>query len=318
MLQEVIKSLLDEYPKVIRENFKNHEYPRYLKKQVPKLLATSLKLPEIYSIQASAGNGSWAKIPWIAVFNKLVTESVRFGFFLVYLVQADYSGVYLSLNQGTASLKERYGIGGAKEILRQQAKIFRKSISITNQNIKFYENIDLKLEAIPKETTARRLGQAYQAGNIIATYYPIDNLLSLDKLVYDLLYFINLYEQMIENQPVEVQEIDPMVENVWFEDLTKYRIHSIVERNQALSKKAKQIHGYVCKACNFDFETRYGEIGKTYIEAHHIVPIATLEKTKVQLNPQTDFTVLCSNCHRMIHRIKPTPTLEEFKKIINI
>ena len=317
MLKEVIEALLDEYPKVSRENFKNHEYPRYLKKEVPKLLNSSLNLQDIYRIDASAGNGSWANIPWIAVFNKLVTESVRFGFFIVYLFQADCSGVYLSLNQGTASLKERYGLGGAREVLREQAKVFRKTIS-PNTSIKFYEHIDLKLEAIPKETTARRLGQAYQAGNILATYYPKNNLPTSDKLVNDLLHLINIYEQLIEDQPVEPQESDSTVEDVWFEDLSKYKIHRRVERNQALCKKAKEIHGYVCKACNFDFKTRYGEIGKNYIEAHHIVPIATLEKTKVQLNPLTDFTVLCSNCHRMIHRIKPTPTLEEFKKIITL
>ncbi|WP_413173163.1 MrcB family domain-containing protein [Anabaena azotica] len=317
MLKEVIEDLLYQYPKVSREKFKNHEYPRYLKNEVPRLLNESLNLPDIYSIQASAGNGSWASIPWIAVFNKLITESVRFGFFLVYLYQADFSGVYLSLNQGTASLKERYGLGGAREVLREQAKVFRKIISI-DTNITFYENIDLKLEAIPKETTARRLGQAYQAGNILATYYSQNNLLTSDKLVSDLLYFISIYEQLIENQPIESQESDPTVEDVWFEDLTKYKIHRRVERNQALCKKAKEIHGYICQACNFNFETRYGEIGKNYIEAHHIVPIATLEKTKVQLNPLTDFTVLCSNCHRMIHRIKPTPTLEEFKKIIKL
>ncbi|MDB9375937.1 MrcB family domain-containing protein [Nodularia sphaerocarpa] len=317
MLKEVIEALLHEYPKVSRENFKNHEYPRYLKKEVPKLLNSSLNLPDIYRIDASAGNGSWANIPWIAVFNKLVTESVRFGFFIVYLFQADCSGVYLSLNQGTASLKERYGLGGAREVLREQAKVFRKTISL-NTKIEFYENIDLKLEAIPKETTARRLGQAYQAGNILATYYPKNNLPTSDKLVNDLLHLINIYEQLIEDQPVEPQESDSTVEDVWFEDLSKYKVHRRVERNQALCKKAKEMHGYVCKACNFDFETRYGEIGKNYIEAHHIVPIATLEKTKVQLNPLTDFTVLCSNCHRMIHRIKPTPTLEDFKKIITL
>lgn len=85
MLKQTIEKLLYEYPIVNQEKFKNHNFPRYLKNDVPKLLDNSLNLPEIYSIQASAGNGSWANIPWIAVFNKLVTESVRFGFFLVYL-----------------------------------------------------------------------------------------------------------------------------------------------------------------------------------------------------------------------------------------
>lgn len=127
-----------------------------------------------------------------------------------------------------------------------------------------------------------------------------------------------MYDEIIDKQPLDSYENDSNsdTEEVWLEDLTKYRIHRRVERNQALCKKAKEIHGYVCKACGFDFEYRYGEVGKKFIEAHHIIPIASLEKTKVKLDPAKDFTVLCSNCHRMIHRIKPIPTLEEFAKII--
>jgi 5-methylcytosine-specific restriction protein A len=105
MLKESIEKLLYEYPILSKEKFTNHNFARYLKNDVPTLLDSYLNLPEIYSIQASPGNGSWANIPWIAIFNKLVTESVRFGFFIVYLFEADFSGVYLSLNQGTASVK---------------------------------------------------------------------------------------------------------------------------------------------------------------------------------------------------------------------
>ncbi|MEG4458101.1 HNH endonuclease [Microcoleus sp. N9_A1] len=78
------------------------------------------------------------------------------------------------------------------------------------------------------------------------------------------------------------------------------------------------MQGYICKACDFNFEARYGEVGKQFIEAHHTIPISSLSKAKIKLDPIQDFTVLCSNCHRMIHRIKPTPTLEEFKKILKM
>lgn len=315
MLKDILEKVLDQYPIVSKENFKNHSFGRYLRNDVPVLLNSYLNLPNIYSIQASPGNGSWANIPWIAIFNQIVTDSVRYGFFIVYLFQADFSGVYLSLNQGTASQKEIHGLGRSREVLRNKAKFFR-SIIYHTVDIKLYESIDLKLDVISKETTARRLGLAYQAGNIVANYYLKNNLPSSEKLVNDILKLIKVYEQLIENQQINVQESDSDCEEVWIEDLTKYRLHRIVERNQALCKKAKEVHGYVCKACGFDFEARYGNIGRLYIEAHHIVPIATLEKTKVKLNPLTDFTVLCSNCHRMIHRLKHTPTLEEFKNII--
>jgi 5-methylcytosine-specific restriction protein A len=317
MLKGVIEKLLHDYPVVSQENFKNHPFASYLRNDVPNRLSNSLNLLDIYSIKASPGNGAWAWIPWIAVFNKLITDSVTSGIFLVYLFRADFSGVYLSLSQGTASQKKIYGLGVSRELLRRQARLLR-SVVENKPDLEICEEIDLKLETIPKETTGRRLGKAYEACNIFATYYSRDSLPESQKLAIDLLEFMKMYDEIIDKQPFDSYEngSNTDTEEVWIEDLTKYRIHRRVERNQALCKKAKEIHEYVCKACGFNFEYRYGEVGKKYIEAHHIVPISSLEKTKVKLDPAKDFTVVCSNCHRMIHRIKPTPTLEEFAKII--
>jgi 5-methylcytosine-specific restriction enzyme A len=52
--------------------------------------------------------------------------------------------------------------------------------------------------------------------------------------------------------------------------------------------------------------------GKGYIEVHHMIPIS--EKGKRSTDPKTDLTVVCANCHRMIHRKKKiTLTLSELK-----
>jgi 5-methylcytosine-specific restriction protein A len=183
----------------------------------------------------------------------------------------------------------------------------------------FSDPLDLKLGFIPKETTTRRLGLAYEAGNIASKFYPGNAIPSDAILANDLGKLLEIYFTLFEKVSLEKNIQDPgEKEDEWFEDLTKYRIHRVAERNQSLSKRVKHLQGYICKACNFNFETRYGKIGKEFIEAHHIVPISSLDKAKIQLNPMKDFTVLCSNCHRMIHRIKPTPTLEEFKKILKI
>ena len=39
-------------------------------------------------------------------------------------------------------------------------------------------------------------------------------------------------------------------------------------RNPKLVKRAKEIHGYKCQVCDFDFFDRYGSLGKKFIEAH--------------------------------------------------
>ena len=87
----------------------------------------------------------------------------------------------------------------------------------------------------------------------------------------------------------------------------RYRMHRRIERNPKASRLAKAFHGTVCQACGFDFQRNYGEcVG--FIEAHHLVPIASLgQGTTVSYDAATDFAVLCSNCHQMIHRL-PDPS----------
>lgn len=94
----------------------------------------------------------------------------------------------------------------------------------------------------------------------------------------------------------------------------KYRFHRSIERNPSASRKAKRFHGYVCQGCGFDFETVYGEVGREFIEAHHLTPLSELpEDQVVDLDPQTDFAVLCANCHRMMHRKDGPRTIAELQ-----
>lgn len=76
------------------------------------------------------------------------------------------------------------------------------------------------------------------------------------------------------------------------------------ERNPALRKK--KINAVVaksgcleCEVCSFDFEEFYGERGLRYAEVHHLTPLHASGPTTTQLK---DLAILCSNCHRMIHR----------------
>jgi 5-methylcytosine-specific restriction enzyme A len=60
------------------------------------------------------------------------------------------------------------------------------------------------------------------------------------------------------------------------------------------------------------------KIGQGFIEAHHLRPIATLEEgVPVKYDVAADFAVLCSNCHRMIHRFSDPSDLSVFRKFIN-
>lgn len=71
------------------------------------------------------------------------------------------------------------------------------------------------------------------------------------------------------------------------------------ERDQGNRKKCISHYGYVCQVCGMNFEKTYGELGKDYIEVHHLHPVSQGER---KVDPIKDLIPLCSNCHSMIHR----------------
>ncbi len=92
-------------------------------------------------------------------------------------------------------------------------------------------------------------------------------------------------------------------ETEYFEGNKKQRFTNYYERKPALRAAAIEIHGTTCMACSFNFEKFYFARGKDFIEVHHTKLVSELgDNTKV--DPDKDLIVLCSNCHRMIHRKK--------------
>lgn len=91
-------------------------------------------------------------------------------------------------------------------------------------------------------------------------------------------------------------------------------VHAVgYERNQEARKACIQHYGCRCAVCGFDFEQAYGEIGKGFIEVHHIVPVHE-RGGEYAVDPIKDLRPLCSNCHSMTHRGNPIYSIDELKK----
>lgn len=106
------------------------------------------------------------------------------------------------------------------------------------------------------------------------------------------------------------------LEHEHFEGEKKYRLSNYYERDPKLRVAAIKAHGMACIVCGFDFKEFYGEHGAGFIEVHHLTPINKLDTT-TKVCPDTDMTVVCSNCHRMLHRSKDfTLTPLQLKAII--
>jgi 5-methylcytosine-specific restriction enzyme A len=68
-----------------------------------------------------------------------------------------------------------------------------------------------------------------------------------------------------------------------------------------------------CEVCGFDFHATYGVRGLDYIECHHRTPLGVTGKTRTHL---ADLALICSNCHRMIHRTRDWLTVKELALLV--
>ena len=116
----------------------------------------------------------------------------------------------------------------------------------------------------------------------------------------------------------ELVNIDPKEKGV-MEGKRKLSLHYKIERNSNIIKmkkleEKKNKGSLACEICNFNFEKKYGAKGRDYIECHHNTPLSRIKYGSV--TKLSDLSLLCANCHRMIHR-KHGCTKEELSKIYN-
>jgi hypothetical protein len=142
--------------------------------------------------------------------------------------------------------------------------------------------------------------------------------------IYILRKILNRYKKPEDIIKSEVS--DDLYEPIGIEGNSKLAQHMRFERDSTLIRKIKQqalrLNPMLnCQACGFSFYERYGLLGEGFIEAHHKRPLSeirTVTKTTIK-----DIDLLCSNCHRMIHKkMSQTEnstilTLEDLITIIN-
>lgn len=86
------------------------------------------------------------------------------------------------------------------------------------------------------------------------------------------------------------------------------------ERNLEARRRCLEKYGYRCTVCNMNFEEVYGDIGKHFIEVHHLVPLHTIQQSYI-VNPEQDLRPVCPNCHTMLHRANCS--IAELQQIIS-
>ena len=88
------------------------------------------------------------------------------------------------------------------------------------------------------------------------------------------------------------------------------------ERSASARAACLQHFGYRCQVCDLNFEERYGELGRDYMQVHHIIPLHEVAGTPgYKVDGVKDLRPVCPNCHAMLHRPKDrTLTVEELRE----
>jgi len=135
-----------------------------------------------------------------------------------------------------------------------------------------------------------------------------DYVIGQQKLLLGLILILFEFE---ENNRSETEIIEGMPEG----SKTKIEVNKY-ERSKINRQACINFHGYNCKICGFNFEKKYGVLGKNYIHVHHIKPVSELTENYI-INPIEDLIPVCPNCHNMIHRYNPAVDIKEIINLLN-
>ncbi len=123
---------------------------------------------------------------------------------------------------------------------------------------------------------------------------------------------------------VRTSTVGKLTDSMFLADLSeeggrKLVLHQRIERkrNNVNAKKRAVLDAegsLACEVCGFNFFQAYGLIGKDFCEVHHRKPLASLvEKQRIKLE---DLAIVCSNCHRMLHRGDPCYKIEDLRRLM--
>ncbi|NLR79134.1 HNH endonuclease [Chitinophaga eiseniae] len=123
----------------------------------------------------------------------------------------------------------------------------------------------------------------------------------------------------LKEEILQVEEDEQTLTDAVEEGAILYKLHKVRERVPSIVKDKKEAvlkeKGKLsCEVCGFDFHDCYGEVGKGFIECHHITPLADMKVSR--RTTLADLALVCSNCHRMLHKKIDDISIESLRVMI--
>lgn len=286
--------------------------------EIPKKIESFLEKrgsAHLFKVKGSIGNGNIARVPWVGIFRKEITENAENGYYIVLLFSENMSCCYLSLNQGITAVEKLYTKNFASRKMQEAAS---KALTYLECNPEAHKGpIDL--------ASTGDLGRAYEAASIVSFKYSAEQP-PTDSVFFDHLdQLLNYYETLFKtfgkslNSLIAVSEGE--FQQVVLEKAASNSKSSHVEQDVAVADSMRKVvfgnKGFyrspiiaaeAIKAADFRCEidaehwTFASKAKKQrYVEAHHLIPISQQPRFIASLDVVENIVCLCATCHRMLH-----------------
>lgn len=329
---EITKKIGNSFLLAKTEPFGAHPLAAQIRRDWPNSLERALLSngsfdKSIYMLDSSPGQGQWADAPWLAVFRADVTRTARGGFYPVYLFEPNFETVCLVLGQGAEFLVNAVGKRRALIELRHRASELRRLASDWERagfNSGPFSTMKL-VSSLSKEDSA---GDPWSISVAFGKRYKLSALPDDKTFASDMRKMLQLYDKLAAEPALKFSSTDAELGKLkddgelpdgTVDGAKKVIWHKRIEsrvRSHKLIAAVKKSFGSDCQACGFSFSKKYGPAMDGYIEAHHKTPLSTLPIEGANLKPTAaDFMVLCSNCHRAIHKAG-CPDLAKFQSCL--
>jgi hypothetical protein len=122
---------------------------------------------------------------------------------------------------------------------------------------------------------------------------------------------------MPEKEPELGDDVDRRIFELEGRKYFANHLRSERSRTIVLKKKAQALAKYgklECEVCKFDFKKVFGTLGENFCEVHHLAPLG---KSNGRITTELkDLSVVCSNCHRMLHRLPDGEGILDLRRLI--
>ncbi len=323
-----LERILNEFKVNKTKPFASDLLASFIRKDVPQIFRKAANINPRFQVQASAGQGNWAEVPWISIFDSSITTTAQKGYYIVYLFDSEMGGVYLSLNQGWTQYEQKF-----KPLKEARRQITRTS-AMMRQSLKSQLD-DFSVASIDLHSDSS-LPAGYEAGHICGKYYAKGTIPSDAVLIEDLRNLIGVYRELKGNLSgkaivdeyahIKLREVvDEVSKDAAYQeevekekeplelppgpvpkskDDMKSRRSLAYDRNPRIALSKYLSAGYKCELDPSHATFISKATGKPYVESHHLIPVSWEKHFEYSLDVPENILVLCPLCHRKFHHLK--------------